>query len=59
MVTLLALQSTQHGGTFIFKGKTCVWQYFNPADNGEQIALAGCNQHGNGQNHCQLQLHVE
>lgn len=24
-------QSTQQGGAFIFKGKTCVWQYFDPA----------------------------
>ena len=25
------LQSTQQGGAFIFKGETCVWQYFDPA----------------------------
>ncbi|DBB09529.1 TPA: hypothetical protein ACH3X3_008088 [Trebouxia sp. C0006] len=24
-------QSTQQGGAFIFKGETCVWQYFDPA----------------------------
>jgi len=28
---VLMLQSTQQGGAFIFKGETCVWQYFDPA----------------------------
>ena len=27
----MMLQSTQQGGAFIFNGKTCVWQYFDPA----------------------------
>ena len=27
----MLLQSTQQGGAFIFNGKTCVWQYYDPA----------------------------